>query len=230
MKLLALETSTDACSVALWLDGQLLEHFEVQPRGHGKLILAMVDNILHEAGLPLNAVDALAFGRGPGAFTGLRVAAGVVQGLAYAVDRPVVAVSSLAALAQGVDGERVLAMQDARMGEIYLGMYWRDPGGLVLPWLVDRLCKPGLFLQPLPHPGPWTVVGSAWSTYHEALALALSGCDLVHRFDAIYPRAGDVARLAVAGWERGEGVGPDQALPVYLRDEVVQLPKGQKPV
>ncbi|UCE90616.1 MAG: tRNA (adenosine(37)-N6)-threonylcarbamoyltransferase complex dimerization subunit type 1 TsaB, partial [Pseudomonadota bacterium] len=127
MKLLAIETATEACSVALAVDGDVRDRFEIAPRGHAGLVLPMAKALLAEAGLGLRELDALVFGRGPGAFTGLRIAAGVVQGLAYGAELPVVPVSSLATLAQGVSAQTgasdVLAVFDARMGEVYWGAF-----------------------------------------------------------------------------------------------------------
>jgi len=130
MKLLALDTSTEACTVAIAVDGRAMERFSVGGN-HSEQILPMVQELLAEAGASLKELDAVVFGRGPGSFTGLRIAAGVTQGLAFGADRPVVPVSSLAALAQGQNADRVLAAFDARMQQVYWGAYVRGPGGLV---------------------------------------------------------------------------------------------------
>jgi tRNA threonylcarbamoyladenosine biosynthesis protein TsaB len=136
-KLLGIDTSNGACSVALWLDGECSQRYQVAPRGHGLLLLPMVESLLAEAGIAAAQLDALVLGRGPGSFTGLRIATGVVQGLAFSLDRLVVPISSLAALAQGsqdAEGKpaaRVLTAFDARMGEVYWAAWQRDAQGLV---------------------------------------------------------------------------------------------------
>ncbi|MBV1875821.1 MAG: tRNA (adenosine(37)-N6)-threonylcarbamoyltransferase complex dimerization subunit type 1 TsaB [Cycloclasticus sp.] len=134
MKILAIETATEACSAALLMDGEIIDRFEVAPREHGNLILSMVDELLSEAGVKLQQMDALAFGRGPGSFTGVRMATGVIQGLAFGVDLPVAPVSTLAALAQQAlaqpEGQTVYAALDARMGEVYWCEYEHVNGAL----------------------------------------------------------------------------------------------------
>ncbi len=230
MKLLALETSTDACSCALWIDGTLQERFEIAPRQHGTLVLSMIEALLAEAGLRLHQLDGLAFGCGPGTFTGLRMAAGVAQGLAFSAGLPVVPVSSLAALAQGASllsngsaTERIWVIQDARMGEVYHSAFLRAPNALVNESTVPRLCRPEQITPP-PGDGRWIIVGSAWSVHHLALAQALVGCDTEVLPDLRYPHAADVARLGVDALQSGRTVSADQALPIYLRDEVANRP------
>ncbi|CAK0759659.1 tRNA threonylcarbamoyladenosine biosynthesis protein TsaB [Gammaproteobacteria bacterium] len=242
MKLLAIETSTDACSCALWLDGKLYERFEVAPRGHGALVLSMVEALFAEGEIRLGGLDGLAFGCGPGAFTGLRIAAGVIQGLAFSAELPVVPVSSLAALAQGVTlpfnptpsflerekmansvgeaAERVLVIQDARMGEVYYGAFERGPDSIMRAADVTRVCRPERVTSPTGK-GIWAVVGSAWQTYGAALAQALAGCEIVILPGLLYPHAGEVARLGAVELVAGRGVSAEQALPVYVRDDVV---------
>lgn len=187
--LLALDTSTEACSVALLHEGRALSHYEVIPRLHAQRLLPMVRDLLDEAGVALSAVDAIAFGRGPGAFTGVRIAIGVVQGLAFALQRPVLAVSDLAILAQRAyreqGAERVAAAIDARMDEVYWGCYQLQQGEM-------RLAGSEAVLPP------------------ERVALDAS----------LLPHAEDLLSLAGFAWARGEGVEAEQALPVYLRDNV----------
>jgi tRNA threonylcarbamoyladenosine biosynthesis protein TsaB len=127
MKLLALDTATEACSAAVWVDGTVLERYELAPRRHAALILPMIEAVLAEANLSPLQLDAIAFGRGPGAFTGVRIAVGIAQGIAFAADLPVIPISTLAALALGAAQEtgysRIAAALDARMGEVYWGVY-----------------------------------------------------------------------------------------------------------
>ncbi|HDP89812.1 MAG TPA: tRNA (adenosine(37)-N6)-threonylcarbamoyltransferase complex dimerization subunit type 1 TsaB, partial [Thioalkalivibrio sp.] len=146
MKILAIDTATDACSAALFLDGEVTSRFELAPRRHTELILPMVGSLLEEAGLAVTDLDAVAFGRGPGAFTGLRIAAGVAQGLALGADLPVIPVSTLATMAQQVmdeaGAEAVAAALDARMGEVYWGCYRRDAEGVAEPVGPETVCAP----------------------------------------------------------------------------------------
>ena len=221
MRVLALETSSDACSAAAWHEGELVQRFQVAPRRHAELVLPMVEAVLAEAGWRRGDVELVAFGRGPGAFTGLRVAAGVAQGIAYARDLPVAPVSSLAALAQGALRERgwtqVLAAFDARMGEVYWGAYEADPQGCMSAAGDEAVCAPSAV--PVPPAGPWRGVGLGWQAHGDALAAALGGAPLEVEADR-YPQAADVAVLAVALARAGRTVAAADALPVYLRNRV----------
>ena len=152
LKILAIDTSTDACSVALMVDGAVCNRCELG-RQHSSRVLSMLDELLVESGLALTQLDAVAFGRGPGLFTGLRIGAGVVQGLAFGADLPVVPVSSLAALAQGLDTERTLSAFDARMSQVYWGAYVRNAQGMVE--LVGGECVVAPQCVPLPETGGW---------------------------------------------------------------------------
>ena len=224
MKLIALETATEACSAALYNDGETVERYTVQPRRHADLILEMVNDLLSEAGLKLRDLDALAFGRGPGAFTGVRIAVGVVQGLAFGADLPVAPISTLQGLAQGALHEeghtRVLAAIDARMGEVYWGAFTQGSAGLLEPTGGEGVYKPEAV--PLPDENGWFGVGTGWGSYAEALARHL-GRDIPNDGGRL-PRARDIAALAVPVIERGGGVPAEKALPVYLRDQVVRKP------
>jgi len=216
LKILALDTSTEACSVAVWADGNVVERFETGNQ-HSDLILPMVQAVLGEAGLALTQLDAIAFGRGPGSFTGLRIGAGVAQGLAFGANLPVVPISSLAALAQDVDAPRVLAAFDARMGQIYFGAYVRNDRGLVELAGVEQVIAPAGI--PLPEGEGWVGAGSGWDQYHALLSARLG--EHVARWQRqVCPRARFVAELAVAAYRAGQAVAAELALPVYLRDEV----------
>ncbi|WP_370210913.1 tRNA (adenosine(37)-N6)-threonylcarbamoyltransferase complex dimerization subunit type 1 TsaB [Alloalcanivorax venustensis] len=217
--ILALETATDACSVALYRNGDIQERFEPGARRQTERILPLVDELLAEAGVTLAAVDALAFGHGPGAFTGVRVATSVVQGLAFARDLPVAGVSTLAACALAAfdrypHRSRVLAAFDARMGELYLGAYQCGPDGVV-PLLADGLFDPDAV--PDLDGDDWLLAGSG-AVYREQIAARVRLAEV----DAeVAPRAGAVARLALPMVEQGRTVPAEQAQPVYLRDRVV---------
>ena len=221
MKLLALETATEACSAAVWVDGAVLERYELAPRRHAALILPMSEAVLAEAGLTLSQLDAVAFGRGPGAFTGVRVAVGIAQSIAFAADLPVIPISTLAALALGAAREtgrtRIAAALDARMGEVYWGCYGIS-GAAVEVLDEERVSAPAAVSAP---PGEWFGAGSGWAIYSAVLSgqLTVGGW-----LSECYPRAGDVARLAADPRRRGDWVDAERALPVYLRNSVAAKP------
>ena len=224
MHLLAIETATETCSAALWSDGQVIEHYQFAPREHNRLILPMVEAVLAEAGLSAVQLDALAFGRGPGSFTGVRIAAGVAQGIALGADLPVVPVSTLAALAESALAETGLdcayACIDARMGEVYWSVYQAGQGGLEL--LGDEVVLPAEQVA-FPEETSGVGIGSGWGTYGAVLAERLGGrakLALPERF----PRASSVARLGALAFRQGAALSPEQALPVYLRDNVAKKP------
>ena len=220
MKILALDTSPEACSAAIWMDGTVVERFESGTQ-HSERILAIVDGLLADAGLALTQFDAIAFGRGPGSFTGLRIGAGVAQGLAFGVDIPVTPISSLAALAQGVDAPRVLAAFDARMNQVYSGAYARNAGGVVESVGSESVAAPRDV--PLPEGQGWVGAGSGWDQYHAELLQRLG--ERVASWHARgYPRATDVARLGAVAFQAGRAIPAEQALPVYVRDDVAVKP------
>jgi tRNA threonylcarbamoyladenosine biosynthesis protein TsaB len=220
MRLLALDTSTEACSVALLLDDVLRLRFELTERSHADLVLPMVDELLAEAGIALADLDGLAFGRGPGAFTGLRIATGVVQGLALGAGLPVVAVSSLAAVAEQVPaaaGETILVCNDARMGEVYWGVYRRKDAAIIglTPESVSAPDRVGEGVTQLRH-----AAGNAFPRYPALVTRLLAEGLQLH--DGIYPRADAVARLGALELAAGRGVPAEMALPVYVRDDVAR--------
>lgn len=218
MKILALESATESCSVALLAGDAVYARSQLAPREHAALLLPMVQEVLTESGLTLNALDAIAFGRGPGSFTGVRIAAGVTQGLAFAADLPVLPVSTLAALAQGalreLGAQQVAAAIDARMGEVYWGLYRAQDGVMVLEG------EEGVFapaLVPMPPGGACTGFGSGWATYGAVLA---ARCAISEYQGERFPQAEDLLPLAAAAWRAGMAVEAAQAQPVYLRDKV----------
>lgn len=220
MRLIALETATEACSVALWIDGDL--HWLMEPnaaRRHGELVLDQVQRLLAEAGLVPTQLDLVAVGRGPGAFTGVRLGLGAAQGLAFAIGVPVVPVSTLAALAQqGAErgAQQVLAALDARMGEVYWSFLRTGRDGLVVP-AAERLSAPQDVMVEWVS-GPRLALGAGLAAYPalpERLGLRRSEVD-----GGALPCAREVAVLAAAAHARGESVSPERAQPVYLRDRV----------
>jgi len=222
MKLLAVETSTEACSAALFIDGEVAERFELAPKEHTKLILPMIDSLMADAGLKPQQLDALAFSRGPGSFTGVRIATGVIQGIALGADLPVVPVSTLAAIAQDFfdnnDENVAFVTMDARMGEIFWGVYRRDARGYA-ELIGDEAVTPA---EQIEFPDLIGVgIGSGWGVYNQELIARLA--ERVSRYKAeLLPRAGAVARLGARGFEQGLAVAVEQAMPVYLRDKVAK--------
>ena len=217
MNLLAIETATESCSAAVLGGERLLARSELAPRRHAELLLPMCEELLAEAGLRRADLDAVAVGCGPGAFTGVRLAISAAQGIALALDLPVLPVSSLAALAMQApdNGAAILAVIDARMGEVYAATFRRTADGLVEA--LDAEFVGAASALALPAASAWNVIGSGWSAHGAALHLpaAPAWAD-----GERYPQAADVARLALPRLRAGGGVAPEQALPVYLRDKV----------
>lgn len=219
MKILAFETATEACSVALWLDGEVRERHALAPRQHAQLALPWADALLAEAGIARAQLDLIAVGRGPGAFTGVRLAISLAQGVALGLDRPVVAVSTLAVLAQGANespGESVVAAIDARMGEIYLGTFRRGGDGLMRACGDEWLGPPGAPPQAIVADyGVGTGFAAADGVLIGRLGLATTQC-----LAAALPHAAHCAQLASAAWSRGEGLAAEQVEPAYLRHQI----------
>ena len=218
-KILALDTSTDACSVALSVDGVIQEDFRVIPRQHTRQLLPMVDQMLSTAGLRVNQLDAIAFGRGPGSFAGIRIATGTAQGLAFAADLPLLPVSTLAAIALSAarehNADRVVSTLDARMNELYCCAYeMRD--GLPVALGKEVVSAPENIV--LPDGEQWFAAGRGW-IYLESMSAAVQQAVSSPVLD-IYPAAGVMCELALEAYSRGEGVSAELAQPVYLRDEV----------
>jgi tRNA threonylcarbamoyladenosine biosynthesis protein TsaB len=223
MKLLAVETATEACSAALSIDGVVSERFELAPRHHTKLILPMIDELMRVAGLKPDELDALAFGCGPGSFTGIRIATGVIQGLALGLDLPVVRVSTLAAMAQEFfdRSEQSLAFtaMDARMDEIFWGVYQRDAQGFA-ELVGDEQVIPAELVD-CTLDGVGAGIGSAWGVYADKFISRLAGRVSYYESDNL-PRAALIARLGVQGFSQGLAVPVELAMPVYLRDKVAK--------
>jgi tRNA threonylcarbamoyladenosine biosynthesis protein TsaB len=218
MIILALDTSTEACSAAVLRGSECIERFETGTQ-HSRRVLALVNEVLAEAGVTLKQCDAIAFGCGPGSFTGLRIAAGVVQGLAFGAHRPVAAISTLAVLAQGANAPRVLAALDARMEEVYFGAFARGADGLVVPVGNEIVAAPGAV--PLPEGGDWIGCGPGWDACGGALR-AILGSHVTDVRSDVLPHARDAAVLATRSLADRSLISPEFAVPVYLRDEVVR--------
>jgi len=222
-KILALDTSTDACSVALACDGDISEDFAVVPREHTRRLLPMVDALLSKHSLKLQDLDAIAFGRGPGSFTGLRICLGVVQGLAFGANLPVVPVSTLSAMAAGAfrqgdfpEGCELLVALDARMDEIYWSLYKNAPDtAIVQPLQEEFVMSPELVADQLGEEKEKLVgIGPGW---HYPALQALNPLS-IHQ--DCYPHAHDIAALACKAFAQGETISAMEAEPVYLRDKV----------
>ena len=215
LNLLAVETSTELCSVALLRGGELFVEEALAENRHSELLAPMIRKLLERSHLRAADMDAFGFGQGPGSFTGIRIACGIVQGLAFAARRPVVPVPSLLALAEQTNEGRVIAALDARMGEAYLAAYARngdDWDEVIAPRLAARGDLPNL-------PGPrWAATGSGFDRFdwlRDAYSRAIA-----MRFEGDLPRAGAVARIAARRFARGAGIAAERAAPLYLRDKV----------
>ncbi|WP_046657732.1 tRNA (adenosine(37)-N6)-threonylcarbamoyltransferase complex dimerization subunit type 1 TsaB [Lysobacter capsici] len=227
MNLLAFEIATEACSVAVWFDGEVHERFELAPRRHAELSLPWAEELLAQAGIKRSQLDAIAISRGPGAFTGVRLAIAIAQGIALALDKPIVPVSTLAVLALRAQGlkplgasaepQRVFAAIDARMGEVYTAAYeLRDGDAFALN--EEVVIAPNAATVPGDYDG-WLGVGTGFAAAEGALRERLG-----ERFAAIdaqaLPHAADLARLAALAYARGEAIAPERIEPAYLRNNV----------
>lgn len=210
MKLLAIDTSMDYCSAALLLDGEVYLREQLAPRQHAQILLGMIESLLLESTLKLKDLDVIAFAGGPASFTGVRIAASVVQALAFAAELPVIRVSTLQTIAQGIltekNNENIIVALDAFMGEIYWGIYQAGNDELVLALEQDTLIKPGDVKLPA---GDWVGVGNAWEKYPDLIQLKI--------IYSAQPSAKYVAKLAAKKWQHNEVLKPEEAVPVYLR-------------
>ena len=255
MKLLAFETATEACSVALYLDGEVIERHEVAPRLHAEYALPWAEELLTQAGIKRSQLDAIAISRGPGAFTGVRLAIALGQGIALALGKPMIGVSTLQAIAaalppplrmppkgtsfgaQGRAGEglsgrqesaekvRILAAIDARMGEVYVGAFERN-GDELIAVSTEVVAAPDKVVLP-DDQGGWHALGTGFSAVDNALQSHL-GSQLLSVDASVLPHAADVARLAVAAYARGEAMAPERVEPAYLRNNVALTLEEQK--
>ncbi|MGQ0528681.1 MAG: tRNA (adenosine(37)-N6)-threonylcarbamoyltransferase complex dimerization subunit type 1 TsaB [Panacagrimonas sp.] len=221
MRLLALDTATEACSAALWLDGQVLARFELAGRTHTQRMLPMIHELMAQAGLRFAQLDGLVCGVGPGSFAGVRIGVGFVKGLALSLDRPVVAISSLQLLAQAAmkqGASQVLTAIDARMDEVYFASFVRDQDGLAQAHTPACVLAPDRVDAPAGL-GSWHAIGTGWGTYEsvlrERLAVTIDGVD-----GAALPQAEHAFALALPGFERGDVISADALAPIYLRDKV----------
>ncbi|MGU3412984.1 tRNA (adenosine(37)-N6)-threonylcarbamoyltransferase complex dimerization subunit type 1 TsaB [Enterobacteriaceae bacterium C34A] len=222
MRILAIDTATEACSAALWNDGATTAHFELCPREHTQRILPLVQDILTETGTDLTELDALAFGRGPGSFTGVRIGIGIAQGLALGANLPMIGVSTLATMAQGAfrktGATRVLAAIDARMGEVYWAEYQRDEQGNWHGEETEAVLKPEAVNDRLKQlDGEWATVGTGWQAWPD---MANDTPVTLVNGDTLLPEAEDMLPLACQLFAAQKTVAVENAEPVYLRNTV----------
>ena len=227
MKLLAVDTSSIACSVALRVGTDVLERHEEQAREHTRLLAPMIRSLLQEADLAVADLDAIVLGNGPGSFIGMRIAASVAQGLAHGAGLPIVPVSSLAAVAAEVfdtaSAGEVIVAQDAHMQEVYLGLYERDDSGLPGPLIPERLHGQTLIAELEENPARDCVAaGHGWQRYP---VLASVNEPFIQWYsDVLYPRARYILGLGAEGLQNGDGVDPEDIVPSYLRNKVATEP------
>lgn len=217
MNILALETSTELGSCALWQDGIVVERFCPVGQSHSETLLPLLGAMLSEADLSVAQLDGIAFGVGPGAFTGLRVACGIAQGLAVAHDISLFPVVSLEAMAESLGAEKVISLLDARMGEVYAACYQRSGDGFRLNGQI-LVASPAEVV--LPDGATWQACGNAPSAYPVLLQRLV---DAGISFDSkVLPTAAALARLAAPRVARGEGIDAALAVPLYVRDKVAK--------
>ena len=217
MKILAVDTATEACSAALLCESKVTERYQLDPRGHSRRLMSMIEALLFEAGVARTDLDGIAYDCGPGSFTGIRIGAGVAQGLALGLNRPLLGLSSLMTLAEEVKGDRVLPAIDARMGEVYWarlardeesgeGCVWRDEARVSVPAVVPKLMIDEIG------------VGSGWDGYSDAFGVAEN--DPQRWLPDRCPRASDISRIACRCFDSGVVSGGQIVPPIYIRDAV----------
>ncbi|SUB82655.1 UGMP family protein [Pragia fontium] len=221
-RILALDTATEACSVAIWNDGDIHALYELCPREHTQRILPMVQQILAESGLKLTDIDALAFGSGPGSFTGVRIGIGIAQGLALGADLPMIGLSTLNTMAQGAyrmtGASQVLTAIDARMGEVYWGQYQRNAQGQWQVQGAEQVLAPEKVTEQIKSlHGEWAMAGTGWPVYPD---MAVGTNVTLTNGNMLLPQAEDMLPLALERWKAGQVQAVEDVQPVYLRNEV----------
>ncbi len=234
MNILSVDASTESCSAALYTDAHIFVRHQIAPREHSKLLLNMIDELLKEAEVCVQDIDTFAYGMGPGSFTGLRIAASVVQGLAFGTNKMVIPISTLQALALAAwkrfGYTQVFAALDARMQEIYFGFYELDDNNIMQNVMIDSMSSPNLFtdLSPEILAKNWCGVGAGVTVYHELLKKSLP-CIEIHE-SLLYPSALEIAILAHAALMKNSGVPAAHAIPVYLRNKITERQITEKQV
>lgn len=221
-RIIAIDTATEASSVAIYDNGKIYSHYDISPREHAQRILPLVERMLSDAGLALNQFDALAFGQGPGSFTGVRIGIGIAQGLALGADLPMIGISTLETMAEGAHrvtgANQVLTAIDARMSEVYWAAYQRDQNATWYAVQAESVLSPQAVESQLNSlSGHWYTVGTGWQTYP---AMAEYSSLILDDGHMALPLAVDMLPLALTRWQKGEYVAVENAQPVYLRNEV----------
>lgn len=220
-RILAVDTATEACSVALLCDGEIISRFAISPREHTQKVLPMVEEVLLQAGITLHQLDALAFGRGPGSFTGVRIGVGIAQGLALGANLPMIGISSLMTLAEGayrISGQsKVLTAIDARMSEVYCAQYQRTEDGIWLGEESEAVMSPDAFRDKMTGlKGQWVSAGTGWRAYAQ-----LQDSELILIDSKVeLPAAQDMLPIAERLWLAGKMQSVEDVEPTYLRNEV----------
>ena len=231
LSILAIETCSEICSVALTHEGVQNQQLSVEPRGHADNVLPLVDGLIKQAGIALTDLDAIAFTRGPGAFTGVRIGTSVAQGIALAAELPVIAISSLAVLAQSCYRETqhssCIAALDARMSEVYVGFYQLDEQGCMQITQDDQVSEPSLIhcdneQTYSDNTQCWQGYGAGWTHYLQAMSERFKSWNTAKPVDVFYPQAIDLLTLAEQQYRLGNLLDPAEAMPVYVRDNVVR--------
>ncbi len=227
MKLLALDTSSISCSVAVKNDDAIIERYEEQPREHTRLLVPMIKAVLQESGLALHDLDGIVLGNGPGSFIGMRIAASVAQGLAYGSGLNIIPVSSLAAVAAEVlaesDAAEVVVTQDAHMNEVYLGIYSRGANDSPTPLIPERLQSQESIVElSKAADGQRYAAGAGWQRYPELLANNIGALDTVSQ--RLHPRARHLLDLGALSLQTGSSIDPAELMPAYLRQKVAEKP------
>ena len=227
MRILAIDTSSIACSAALCVGSKVIERYEQQAQEHTRLLMPMIRSVLAEGDTGIGELDAIVLGNGPGSFIGMRIAASVAQGLAHGAHLTIVPVSSLAAIAAQVfadtEAGEVVVAQDAHMNEVYLGIYERDDSGLPEPLVPERLHGQTLIAELEDNPANGRVAaGYGWQRY--ALLLSANEPFIESFSDILYPRARYLLGLGAEGLQNGAGIDPGDIMPAYLRNKVAAEP------
>lgn len=226
MNLLAFDTSTEAFSIAIRKDQELTEEFFVPQEKHTEILLGSIEKAMQAQGLAFSELDCLIYGRGPGAFTGVRLAVAVAQGLGFSVDLPVLGISSLAAVAQQVFNEtgnrKVLVALDARMSEVYFAAFEFSAAGEIQCVVAEQVCEPKLV--PLPESSGWIAAGTGWSAYAGQFS-SIMRQRIEAQAEVLYPRASAMLTLANHDLNKGLATSAAAAVPVYLRNDVARKPK-----
>jgi len=222
MKLLALDTATEACSAAVWVNGSVSACFEIAGREHTHRLLPVVTNALQQAGISYSDLDAVVCGLGPGSFAGVRIGVAFAKGVALARDLPMLGVSTLALLAQAALSEPgclpVLVAIDARLGEVYFQAFERNAQGMAVAVSEPVVCAPHAVIDPGQH-GQWQAVGTGWGVYEPVLRARIAGQILTVAPEAL-PQAASAFALAIPAMEQGLAVTADALQPVYLRNQI----------